>query len=72
MFAFFDGLVNFISTVINFVINFFSGLVHFFLMVGASMGYLVILIAHLPPFLHVAVFAVVGLSIVFQIINHGG
>lgn len=72
MFAFFDGLVEFISTVINFVINFFSGLVHFFLMVGQSMAYLVACIGYMPAFLTAFVLCIVGLSIILQIVNHGG
>ncbi|AXH73579.1 MAG: hypothetical protein [Inoviridae sp.] len=72
MFAFFDGLVNFISTVINFVINFFTSLVHLFIMVGQSMVYIIDCVNYLPVFLKVFILALVGLAVIFQVINHGG
>lgn len=72
MFAFFDGLVSFLSTVINFVINFFSSLVHFFIMVAQSMAFIVDCINYLPVFIKIFILALVGLSIMFQVINHGG
>lgn len=72
MFEFFDGLVSLISTVINFVVNFFTGLVNFFLMVGRSLVFITECIGYLPPFLVVFATAIIGLSIVLQIVNHGG
>lgn len=72
MFAFFDGIVEFISTVINFVVNFFSSLVHLFIMITQSMAYIVDCIAYLPVFLKIFIGALVGLAIIFQVINHGG
>ncbi|MCI9188608.1 MAG: hypothetical protein HFH84_03090 [Lachnospiraceae bacterium] len=72
MFAFFDGVVQFLSTVIDFIINFFSGLLHFFVMLTSSLTFLAAVVAYLPVFLQVFVLAVIGMSIVYQIINHGG
>lgn len=72
MFAFFDGVVQFLSTVIDFIINFFSGLLHFFVMLTSSLTFLSAVVAYLPVFLQVFVLAVIGMSIVYQIINHGG
>lgn len=72
MFQFFDGIVNLISTIINFIVNFFSGLVSFLVMVGKSLVFITECIGYMPSFLIVFLTAIVGLSIVLQIINHGG
>lgn len=72
MFQFFDGLVNFISSIIMFLVNFFTGLVQFFGMVASSLVFLTEAIGYVPPFLIVFVTAIVALSIIMQIINHGG
>lgn len=72
MFEFFDGLVSLISTLISFVVNFFSGLVSLFLMIAQSLVFITECIGHLPPFLVVFVTAIVGLAIILQIVNHGG
>ncbi|MCI9438644.1 MAG: hypothetical protein HFH85_16080 [Lachnospiraceae bacterium] len=72
MFAFFDGLVSFLSSVINFIVNFFTGLVNFFVMVGESLVFITECIGYMPPFLIVFITAIVALSIILQIVNHGG
>lgn len=72
MFAFFDGIVQFLSTAIDFIINFFSGLLHFLLMLAASLSFLVTVVVYLPAFLQIFILAVIGTAVVYQIINHGG
>lgn len=72
MFSFFDSFVDTISTIINFIINFFTGMVHFIAMMAQSLGYLGEVILYLPPFILVFVTAIISLSIIMMIINHGG
>lgn len=71
MFAFFDGLVNFISTIISFIINFIAGLAQFLLMLEQSMAYIFICVGFMPPFVLVFINAIIALAIIMQIINHG-
>lgn len=72
MFEFFHSLIHSIDIFVGFFINFFSGIVHFFLMLGRSMVYLFSCIAYMPPFIVVFLYAIIGLAIILQIINHGG
>lgn len=72
MFEFFDGIVSFLGSLILFIVNFFSGLITFFKMVAQSLVFITECIGHMPAFLIVFLTCIVSLSIIMQIINHGG
>lgn len=72
MFEFFDAIASLLATMISFIVNFFSGLVTFFLMIGQSLVFLTECVGHLPPFLTVFVVAIIAMSIITHTINHGG
>lgn len=72
MFEFFDAIGSFLASLVSFIVNFFSGLVTFFLMVGRSLVFLTECIGHLPPFLTVFLAAIIALSVILHTVNHGG
>lgn len=72
MFEFFDGLVSLLSSIISFIVNFFTGLLSLFKMIGTSLVFITECIGYLPPFLIVFVTAIVAYSVIMMIINHGG
>lgn len=72
MFEFFDGLVSLLSSIISFIVNFFTGLLSLFKMIGTSLVFITECIGYLPPFLIVFVTAIIAYSVIMMIINHGG
>ena len=72
MFEFFDGIASFLSSIISFIVNFFTGLLSMFRMIASSVVYITECIGYLPPFLIVFVTALVAYSFILMIINHGG
>lgn len=72
MFEFFEGLVSFFSSIINFLVNFFSGLLQMLKLIPQSLVFITQAIGYMPPFLIVFVTAIVSLSVIMMIVNHGG
>ncbi|OUQ21791.1 hypothetical protein B5E84_00570 [Lachnoclostridium sp. An14] len=71
MFSFFEGIVAFITTLVNFVINLVEILVFILLAIFRSVTWLFGCISYLPPFLVAFVVVPVAIAIIFQVINKG-
>lgn len=71
MFNFFTSIANFIETVVNYVISFFTSLMVLILRAIQALAYLVVVIGLLPSYLKVFVFAMIGVSAILFVINKG-
>ena len=71
MFAFFNGIVAFIETVVNFIISLFELLVFVVVSIFRAVTWLFACVAYLPPFLTGFLLVPISLAIVFQILNKG-
>lgn len=71
MFAFFDAIGTFITTVVDFIVNLVTMLVMVVLNIGRSIAWLFLCIASLPPWLTAFVIVPISLAVVFQILNKG-
>lgn len=72
MFEFFDTFLEVVSIIIDFIVNFFSGLIYFIKMLVESSVYLTMCLGYLPTFLSVFASAIIAMSIIMMILNHGG
>lgn len=71
MFGFFDGILSFITTVVNFIVNLVEIIVFILLAIVRSVTWLFGCIAYLPPFLVAFVVVPVAIAIIFQVLNKG-
>ena len=71
MFAFFEGIVSFVTTVVNFVVNLVEIVVFILLAIVRSVTWLFACISYLPPFLVAFVVVPVAIAIIFQVLNKG-
>ena len=71
MFNFFASIANLVSTVVNYVISFFTSLIVVLVRVAQAMVYVVQVIAFLPSYVKVYILAMVGVSAILFVINKG-
>lgn len=71
MFNFFASIANFIATVVNYVISFFTSLIIVIVRAVQALAYLVMVIGLLPSYLKVFVLAMIGVSAILFVINKG-
>lgn len=71
MFQFFSAISGFVTTIVNYVINFFTMLLVLLRSMVQAVAWLFAMIALLPPFITAFVLVPVSLAIFFQIINKG-
>ena len=60
MFQFFDAVAGFVETVVGFIVN-----------IVRSVGWLVMCLSYLPPWMVGFVVVPISLAVVFQILNKG-
>lgn len=71
MFTFFNLIISFVITIVNFVVNFFGMLVSVVTNIARAVAWLFICIGYLPPWLIAFVTVPISLAIIFQILNKG-
>lgn len=71
MFAFFDILLTFVVTIVNFIVNFFRLLITVVMNVVRAVSWLFLCLGYLPPWLMAFVVVPIALAVIFQIINKG-
>lgn len=71
MFKFFEGIVAFLITAINFIINLFEMVVQVVVNVGRGIAWLFACLSYLPSWLVAFLAVPVALAVIFQIINKG-
>lgn len=71
MFKFFDAVLAFVITIVNFVINMFSLLITIVTNIARAVSWLFVCIGYLPPWLTGFVIVPVSLAVIFQVLNKG-
>lgn len=71
MFNFFSSVANFITTVVNYVVSFFTSLVVVVMRAVQALAYLVMVVGLLPSYLKVFVLAMIGVSAILFVLNKG-
>lgn len=69
MFKFFEIIVTFLSTIVNFVVRFILTLFYVLQFIVRGVTYAFSCISYMPPFLLAFVTAVIGFSVVMILIN---
>lgn len=72
MFKFFDGLMDIIGTVIDFVVGMIESLIMIVTQSARAVVYILEVLAFLPAYVKVYILAMVGASAILFIINKGG
>lgn len=71
MFQFFDAVAGFVETVVGFIVNMIATLVLVIVNIVRSVGWLVMCLSYLPPWMVGFVVVPISLAVVFQILNKG-
>ena len=69
MFQFFEQIGNFLGSIVDFVVNFFTNLINFFRMIFTSLSFLVDICVALPLQVQAACLAFISISVVFLIVG---
>lgn len=69
MFKFFDWFIDFFSTIFDFVINTFKGVISLLSQIGNSFGFIKTTITYLPTFCQGAIIAVIAICILCVILS---
>lgn len=72
MLEFLEGLVGFFQTAINFIVSLFQNLLYAISSIPKAFMAISNVLSFFPAFLTVPLFAVLGIVIIFTIINHWG
>ena len=71
MFNFFTSIAHFITTIVNYVVSFFTSLIVVILCAIQALGYLVLVVSLLPSYLKVFDLAMIGVSVILFVLNKG-
>lgn len=71
MFNFFTSIAHFITTIVNYVISFFTSLIVVLVRVAQALAYLILVINLLPSYVKVFILAMIGVSAILFVINKG-
>jgi hypothetical protein len=71
MFKFFAAIASFISTIVDFVVQFFVSLITVITRTVEALAYVLIAVAWLPTYVKVYVLAMIGVSVLLFFINKG-
>lgn len=71
MFNFFNSILDILQTVLSLAISLFFQLLWLFKQIPAALSYLLTAVGYVPIISSVLVFVIV-LSVILQLINHGG
>lgn len=69
MFQFFEQIGNFLGSIVDFIVNFFTNLFNFFTMIFSSLSFLVEICVALPLPVQAACLAIISMSVVFLIVG---
>ena len=69
MFQFFEQIGEFLGSIVDFVVSFFTNLINFFTMVFSSLSFLIEICAALPLPVQAACLAFISVSVVFLIVG---
>lgn len=71
MFKFFSGLADLITTIVDFVVQFFVSLITVITRTVQALAYVLVAVAWLPTYVKVYVLAMIGVSVLLFFINKG-
>lgn len=71
MFNFFNAIADIIQIIVDFVVSAFEMVVFLFTNIPNAIGYVVSVVAYLPPFLSTFVMIFVALIVILNILNKG-
>ena len=69
MFQFFEQIGEFLGSIVDFVVSFFTNLINFFTMVFSSLSFLIEICVALPLPVQAACLAIISISVVFLIVG---
>lgn len=71
MFKFFEGIADLITTIVGYVVDFFTSLIAVVVRAVQAMVYVVTVVGFLPTYVKVFVLAMIGVSLILFFINKG-
>lgn len=71
MFKFFAGIAQFITTAVNFIVDFFVSLITIITRTVQAIAYLFIVVGELPLYLKTYLLAMLGVSVLLFFLNKG-
>lgn len=71
MFKFFEGIADLITTIVGYVVDFFTSLIAVVVRAVQAMVYVVTVVGFLPMYVKVFVLAMIGVSLILFFINKG-
>lgn len=71
MFKFFEGIADLITTIVGYVVDFFTSLIVVVVRSVQAMAYVITVIGFLPAYVKVFVLAMIGVSLILFFINKG-
>lgn len=71
MFKFFEGIADLITTIVGYVVDFFTSLIAVVVRAVQAMVYVVTVVGFLPIYVKVFVLAMIGVSLILFFINKG-
>lgn len=71
MFKFFAGIAQFITTAVNFIIDFFISLITIITRTVQAIAYLFVVVGELPLYLKTYLLAMLGVSVLLFFLNKG-
>ena len=71
MFKFFEGIADLITTIVGYVVDFFTSLIVVVVRAVQAMAYVVTVVGFLPMYVKVFVLAMIGVSLILFFINKG-
>lgn len=71
MFKFFEGIADLITTIVGYVVDFFTSLIAVVVRAVQAMVYVVTVVGFLPTYVKVFILAMIGVSLILFFINKG-
>lgn len=71
MFNFFESIANLISTVVGYVVSFFTSLIVLIVRAVQALAYIILVIGFLPSYVKVFVLGMISVSVILFLINKG-
>ena len=71
MFKFFAGIAQFITTAVNFIVDFFVSLITIITRTVQAIAYLFLVVGELPLYLKTYLLAMLGVSVLLFFLNKG-
>lgn len=71
MFKFFDAIISFIGTVVDFVVGFFKSIILLFTTIGNAFVYVTVVIGSLPVYVLATATVIIAISVLYLLTNRG-